>query len=148
MLRLGTWPDRRRGLRLLRLLRGEREFPSFRGGLYRSRNGRFLGVCRGVADYFDMPVFWVRAMTVMFILFTGLWPGVAVYFLAAFLMKLEPVVQPQSSSEREFYNSYARSRSDAVGRIKEKFERLDKRLRRMEDVVTSKDWQWERRMGE
>lgn len=115
-------------------------------GLYRSRHGRFLGVCQGLADYFDLSVFWVRTLTVLFILFTGLWPGVAMYFIVAFLMKLEPVVQPSSSSEREFYNSYTRSRSDALERIRDKFDRLDRRLRRMEDVVTSKDWQWERRM--
>ncbi|BBD06787.1 envelope stress response membrane protein PspC [Desulfovibrio ferrophilus] len=117
-------------------------------GLYRSRNGRFLGVCQGLAEYFDLPVFWVRVLTALFVLFTGLWPGVAVYFIAAFLMKLEPVVQPQSSSEREFYNSYTRSKSDAVSRVRDKFDRLDRRLRRMEDVVTSKDWQWEKRMRE
>jgi len=115
-------------------------------GLYRSRHGRFLGVCQGLADYFDLSVFWVRVLMTLFILFTGLWPGVAMYFIAAFLMKLEPVVRPSSSSEREFYDSYARSRSSAVERIREKFDRLDRRLRRMEDVVTSSDWQWERRM--
>jgi len=116
--------------------------------MYRSRHGRFLGVCQGLADYFDLSVFWVRVLTALFILFTGLWPGVAMYFIAAFLMKLEPVVQPQSSSEREFYNSYTRSKPDALSRIKDKFDRLDRRLRRMEDVVTSKDWNWEKRMRE
>ena len=29
-------------------------------GLYRSRNGVILGVCRGIADYFDLSAFWIR----------------------------------------------------------------------------------------
>ena len=115
-------------------------------GLYRSRNGRFLGVCKGLADYFDLPLFWVRTFAVLLILFTGLWPGLALYFIAALVMRLEPVVAPSSGAEREFYDSYSRSRSDAVSRIRDKFERLERRLRRMEDRVTSKEWQWERRM--
>lgn len=117
-------------------------------GLYRSRNGRFLGVCKGLADYFDFPLFWVRTATVLLILFTGLWPGLALYFIAALFMRLEPVVEPSSGAEREFYDSYTRSRPDAISRIRDKFERLERRIRRMEDKVTSKDWQWERRMRE
>ena len=117
-------------------------------GMYRSRRGKFLGVCLGLAEYFEVPVFWVRTGAVLLILFTGLWHGLALYFIAALVMRLEPVVAPSSGSEREFYDSYTRSRSDAVARIREKFERLERRLRRMEDKVTSKDWQWERRMRE
>lgn len=117
-------------------------------GLYRSRRGRFLGVCLGLADYFDIPVRWVRLGAVLLIVFTGLWPGLALYFIAALVMRLEPVVPPASEPEREFYDSYARSRSDALGRIKDKFDRLERRIRRMEDQVTSKDWQWDRRMRE
>ena len=36
-----------------------------RRGLYRSRNGVLLGVCRGIADYFDFSVFWIRATAVI-----------------------------------------------------------------------------------
>jgi len=107
-----------------------------------------LGVCRGLARYFDFPVFWMRTLTVLVVLFTGLWPGVALYFAAGLFMKLEPVVEPSSSSEREFYNTWASSRSGGLGRIREKFERLERRLRRMEDVVTSKDYSWEKRMNQ
>ena len=33
-----------------------------RTGLYRSRDGMLAGVCRGIADYFDLSVFWLRAI--------------------------------------------------------------------------------------
>ena len=57
-----------------------------RRGLYRSRNGVILGVCRGVADYFDFSVFWIRAIAVILFICTGFWPIVGVYILAALLM--------------------------------------------------------------
>jgi phage shock protein C len=59
-------------------------------GLYRSRNGILLGVCRGVAEYFDFSVFWIRALVVILFIFTGFWPVVGLYILAALLMKSEP----------------------------------------------------------
>ncbi len=47
-----------------------------RQGLYRSRNGVILGVCRGLADYFDFSAFWMRAIAViLFILYRFLAGG-------------------------------------------------------------------------
>jgi len=60
-------------------------------GVYRSRNGIILGVCRGIAEYFDFSVFWVRTITLLAFLFSGFWPVAVLYFVAALLMKPEPV---------------------------------------------------------
>ncbi|KKK71841.1 hypothetical protein LCGC14_2909900, partial [marine sediment metagenome] len=54
-----------------------------RHGVYRSRNGVILGVCRGFAEYFDFSVFWVRAVTLLIFLFSGFWPVAVLYFVAA-----------------------------------------------------------------
>ncbi len=124
-----------------------RHYRNSRDGVYRVRNGMILGVCGGLAKFFDISVFWVRVICLMLLVFTGFWPVIGVYLLAALLMKPEPVAPIASDAEREFYNSYASSRSGALGRIKRKFEYLDRRIQRIEDVVTSKDYDWERRMG-
>jgi phage shock protein C len=58
-----------------------------RGGLYRSRGGVILGVCRGIAEYFDFSAFWVRAIAVILLFFTGFWPIMILYFGAALIMK-------------------------------------------------------------
>ena len=62
-------------------------------------------------------------------------------------MKPEPVLPLGDESEREFYESYASSRSGAAQRLKRKFENIDRRIRRMEDVVTSRDYDWRRRFS-
>ncbi|MEW5726015.1 MAG: PspC domain-containing protein, partial [Thermodesulfobacteriota bacterium] len=101
-----------------------------RKGLYRSRSGVILGVCKGLAEYFDLSVFWTRVVAVGFLIFTGLWPVVGLYLLAALLMKPEPVVKFRDERDHEFYNSYATSRKMAIHRLKRTFDHLDRRLRR------------------
>lgn len=59
-------------------------------GLYRSRKGVLAGVCRGLADYFDVSVFWLRMILIAVFIVTGFFPIVFLYILAWLLMKPEP----------------------------------------------------------
>lgn len=115
--------------------------------LYRSRRGIFLGVCRGIAEHFGFSVFWFRVLVVIAVLVTGVWPLLGLYILLALIMKPEPAVQPRDEGEEEFYGSYASSRPMAVHRLKRKYDSLDRRIRRLEDVVTSKEYDWNRRLA-
>jgi phage shock protein C len=119
---------------------------ALQGKFYRSRNGVILGVCRGIAEYFDFSLFWVRAIAVIFLLFTGFWPTLIVYFIAALLMKPEPVIPIHTDEEQEFYDSYVHSRKWATDRIKRRSENLERRLRRLEHTVTSPEFDWEKRL--
>lgn len=114
--------------------------------LYRSRQGVILGVCRGLAEFFDTEVKWVRIIAVIALVMTGFWPAVAIYLAAAYLMKPAPLLPLEDDMEEEFYNSYAASRSMAIGRIKRQFDRLDRRIQRMESHVTAREYNWEQRL--
>jgi phage shock protein C len=118
---------------------------SFRGGLYRSRNGIILGVIRGIAEYFDFSVFWARIIVVILLLVSGFWPVTGLYFLAALIMKPAPVLRINSDDAHDFYDSYVHSRPRAVDRLKRRYDNTEQRIRRMEDAVTSRDYDWERR---
>jgi phage shock protein C len=118
-----------------------------RGGLYRSRNGIILGVCRGIAEYFDFSVFWTRAIVVIILFFSGFWPIMALYFIAALLMKPEPVIPIESDDQQEFYDSYIHSRKGTIDRLKRRYENLERRIQRMEHTVTGKEFDWERRLN-
>jgi phage shock protein C len=115
-------------------------------GLYRSRRGKICGVCRGVAEYLDFSVFWTRAITVVVFFFTGMWPIVGIYVLAALLMKPEPLVPIETDEELEFYSSYVNSREMALQRLRRVFDKLDRRVQRVEDTVTAREYDWERRL--
>lgn len=117
-----------------------------REGLYRARNGVFLGVCKGVARHFDLPVNLLRAVVLILFFVTGLWPVGLLYIIAAMVMRVEPAVPFGNDDERTFYDAYSSSRTGALQRMKRSFDNLDRRLRRMEDVVTSRDFEWQRRM--
>ena len=119
----------------------------FRGGLYRSRNGIILGVCRGIADYFDFSVFWARVITLVLLFFTGFWPVMILYFVAALLMKPEPVIPIETDEEQEFYDSYVHSHRGATDRLKRRYENLERRIRRMEDHVTGREFEWENKLN-
>ena len=114
-------------------------------GPYRARNGVILGVIKGLAEYFNFSVFWSRVVAVGFLVFTGIWPIAGLYLLAGLLMKPEPVVQFQNDDDEEFYSSYTASRKMGLHRLKTTFDNLERRLRRLEDTVTTKEYDWERR---
>lgn len=116
-------------------------------GLYRSRDGIFLGVCQGVADTYDLSVFWVRLALVIVFLLSGFWPVIGIYIVAAILMKPRPVRPIENDDEQEFYDSYVHSPRSAAQRLRRKYENLERRIRRMEDKVTGRDFEWERKFN-
>ena len=119
-----------------------------RAGIYRSRDGAIMGVCRGLAEHFDFSLFWTRALAVMFLFISGFWPAVILYLLAAFIMKPKPVIPIDTEAEQEFYDSYTNSPDNAAQRLKQRFEKLERRIRRMEDTVTAREFDWENRLNE
>jgi phage shock protein C len=116
-----------------------------RRGLYRSRKGVILGVCRGVADYFDFSVFWIRAIAVILFLFTGFWPIAGIYILAALLMKSNPAEPYEAGSRSRCSAKAGCRRNETADRLKRKWRQLEKRIRRMEDKVTSREYEWHKR---
>jgi len=118
---------------------------NFKRGLYRSRNGIILGVIRGIAEYFDFSVFWARAIAVVLFLFSGFWPMAGLYLLAALIMKPAPVLRIDSDDAHDFYDSYVHSRTRALDRLKRRYNHVEQRIRRMEDAVTSRDYDWKTR---
>ncbi|MBT8372156.1 MAG: PspC domain-containing protein [Desulfobacterales bacterium] len=118
-----------------------------RSGIYRSRNGAIFGVCRGLAEHFDFSVFWARAIAIIFLLVSGFWPAIGLYLIAALLMKPAPVVPIKTEAEQEFYDSYTNSRHLAARRIKRRYENLENRIRRMEHIVTARDFDWDEKLN-
>jgi phage shock protein C len=118
-----------------------------RNGIYRSRSGIILGVCKGLAEHFDFSVFWTRIIAIVSLIVAGFLPAIGLYLVAALLMKPEPVIPIKDSGEKEFYDSYTYSRQGAVQRLKRRYENLQRRIQRMEHIVTSAEYDWENRLN-
>ena len=113
--------------------------------LYRSRRGWFFGVCQGIAEYADFNVFWVRVAVIIATLLTAFWPMVLLYIVAAIFLKPAPVVEFTDDEDWSFYQAYVSDRRTALHRLKRRCEALDRRTRRMESVVTNREFDWDRR---
>jgi phage shock protein C len=113
--------------------------------LYRSRRGWIFGVCQGLSEYADISVFWVRFAAFIALLFTGFWPMVLIYIVAAIFLKPAPVIEFTNDEDWDFYQTYTADRKRALLRLKKRCEVLDRRTRRMENIVTKREYDWDRR---
>lgn len=117
------------------------------GGPYRSRKGSVFGVCRGLAEHFD---FNVTAMRVLWVIggVTLTFPVVLIYIILAFALKPEPVIPLESADDAEFYASFTASKSMALHRLKRTYDNLDRRIQRMESIVTDRGYDWDNRLND
>lgn len=107
-------------------------------GPYRERNGFMLGVCQGLADYLGLPAWVVRAFAVLLFVVLG-WPVLAVYLGCGLLFRPEPEARRSASASGPSLHVAARELVDRAAR-------LDERLARMESHVTSREFDFDRRL--
>jgi phage shock protein C len=115
--------------------------------LHRARDGMIFGVCKGLADYADINVFWLRLLAVGSLFITGFGPVILIYVVAAIFMRPAPVITAINDEDYEFYNTYSEDRSLALQRLKRKFDSLDRRTSQMESIVTDREYDWNRRFN-
>lgn len=67
--------------------------------LYRSRDQRvILGLCGGIAQYYDIDPNLVRLIAAVVTVLTGVFPGVIAYVLGALIVPLEPMLVREEAS--------------------------------------------------
>ena len=108
---------------------------------YRSRRGLALGVCRGLAEYFGIPVFWMRLAALAALIFSGFWPVGLLYQAAALLMKTEP--GPYAPEYRECWLDMHHRAAKACRRTADS---LDARIRRLEENGRDDLREWDERL--
>lgn len=114
--------------------------------IYRSRRGKIFGVFQGIADATALDAYWMRVIAVIIMIFSGIFPILIIYIAAALLMKPEPLT-PLGPEDEEFYNSMTSNRRLAILRLTKKLEALEKRAQCIENIVTSRGWDWDSRMN-
>lgn len=110
-------------------------------------DGWLAGVCRGIADYFDWKVQWVRVIVIAIALLTTAWPVILVYGVLWYVMDegdLRQPVRPKWSdlplaAARASAAASTESGNSSMRDIKERFTRLDDRLRKLEEASLNKD---------
>jgi phage shock protein C len=107
--------------------------------------GIIAGVCAGICEYFDWNVKLLRAILVVAFIFSGFFPIVVVYLVLWYVM--DPV-KPE-----DYARSFTEPAADSVTRrpatmteIQERFQRLDARLRGIEECVSDKEFELRREL--
>lgn len=112
--------------------------------LYRDpRNGRVLGVCAGIADYFGFKPVHVRLVAVAFLL---LFPVGALfaYFLTALLVERRPEDMYATPGEETFWRAVRTDPAQTAGELRHRFREIERRLRAAERFVTSSQFKLNR----
>lgn len=114
------------------------------------RNGKFMGVCSGVADYTGFDVLWVRIAMVVGTL-AGAGFLVLLYLVVGFMAQDKPSelyageVNPE---DRAFWQKTRAAPGRTIREVRSSFRDIDRRLRDVEASVTSSNSRLAREIDE
>ena len=112
---------------------------SRRTKFYRDKqNGKWLGVCSGIADYTGVDVAWVRIATVVLFFMTSGWPLLA-YLVAGFVAEKKPTGLYLDDREERFWQGVRQSPARTARDVKSRFREIDRRLADVELYYTAKN---------
>lgn len=105
--------------------------------LYREpQTGVLFGVCSGIAGYFGINPWIIRALAVMgLIMFTP--PTAIAYILMAMLLPRAPERLYRSDEEARFWSRVRVDPAQSFSALRHRFRELEQRLRSLESYVTS-----------
>lgn len=116
--------------------------------LYKNpRKGKCMGVCAGIADYFDIKVGVVRFLTVVGALVTGVWFFVIAYFVLGFMLEPTPKDLYEDEKEEEFWKQTRKAPDYSAAELRKRFRDIERRTSEMEAYVTSKRFRLERELN-
>ena len=101
------------------------------------KNGKFLGVCSGIADYTGVDVTLVRIGTV---LLTVLGSGMTIiaYFVVGWIAPKKPrELRDETPEQTKFWQGVRASPARTVRDVRSRFRDIDRRLAEVETYVTS-----------
>lgn len=114
--------------------------PASRTRFYRDkRNGKFMGVCSGIADYtgFDVSLVRICFLAALFMSGGSIMPF---YFIMAWVSPDKPeAFQQVDREEKKFWQGVRASPTRAARDIRSRFKDIDRRLADIESYVTTEN---------
>jgi len=109
--------------------------------------GRCMGVCAGVADYFDMKPKFLRIMFILAMIFTGIWPLLFVYFVLGFALESKPGDLYNNDDDEAFWKQTRKAPDYTAAEMRQRFRDMERRTAEMEAYMTSKRFKLERELN-
>jgi phage shock protein C len=99
-----------------------------RTSFYRDKqNGKFMGVCAGIADYTGVDVIWVRLGAVALMLM-GVGIIIPAYFIAGMFANKKPAHLYVDRQEQQFWQGVRQSPARTARDVRATFRDIDRRL--------------------
>ncbi|OHC75654.1 MAG: hypothetical protein A3G18_00410 [Rhodospirillales bacterium RIFCSPLOWO2_12_FULL_58_28] len=112
--------------------------------LYRDpANGHLMGVCAGIADYFDISPSTVRVIAVISLVFFTV-PTAIAYFAAGMMLEAKPATLYASREQEDFWREMRTEPVHTASNLKHKFRDIERRIREAEAYVTSSEFKLNR----
>lgn len=103
---------------------------------YRDKvDGKFLGVCSGIADYTGVDAIWIRLGFIVTTLSMG-WPILA-YFALGLLAPKKPAALYGDREEQKFWQQVRQSPTRTAREVRAQFRDIDRRLADVEHYYVS-----------
>ena len=103
------------------------------------RNGKFMGVCSGIADYTGLDVTLVRIMMVGAMLMSG-FSVLPLYFVAGFIADDKPrELALEDQEHQRFWQGVRQSPTRTARDIRSRMRDIDRRLADIESYVTTEN---------
>lgn len=123
---------------------------------YPSR-GWIAGVCAGLAEYFDWNAKLLRVLFVLAFVFGGFFPAGLVYCVLWYLMEDGSKLGAgggsagsgtayRDAAREETWRGASASRGSSMGDVRSRFDRMEARLRSMEECVSSQEFELRREL--
>ncbi len=113
-----------------------------KGKLYRTENGKIMGVCKGLANYLRVDVSLVRLAFIIAAFITG---GVFCIAYIVFGIILPIDNRDESIFDRARCNRSYKKQGFTVEDVKDEFYNLKSRIKNMENTMYDKESDWDRR---
>lgn len=115
------------------------------GRVYRDpERGWIAGVCAGIADYIGVGPLPVRVGVALCVIFFFV-PAVIAYFACAFLLPVKPPLDFATPEQETLWRGLRREPAGVLHSVAARLRGLDGRVRRIETLVTSDEFDLRRR---
>ena len=106
-------------------------------------NGKLLGVCAGLADYFSWNVTFIRILAIIALVWFNVLTVIA-YLVLGFVLPAKPERLYDWDADEEYWRSVRRSAGGTFRDVRHRFRELDMKLQHMEGYVTSSRYDLDR----
>lgn len=116
----------------------------YHDSIYRDiENKKIAGVCSGIADYLSVNVTIIRILTVISALTFSL-VTIFAYICGAIFIKPKPVDLYIDEEDEDYWRRYRKSPRNTLAEARNKFRKLEQKLRKLETYVTSRKFTLDR----